>query len=564
MKQTISSIPQIYRNIKRWTEILSILSKYGLADWLSRLNIDFVKDRIRAPDGEALARQSHETRVRMATAELGPTFIKIGQLLSTRPDIVGKEQAEEFRSLQSSAPADDFEYVRTTIEAELGESIDDLFSTFEEKPIASASIGQVHMAQMHDGKRVVVKVQHKKIESIINNDLEILTGLAQLAEKLDDLAPYHPKTLVAELARTMRRELDFGREERNLIHFATFFESDAKVRVPIPVTDYCTQRVLTMELLEGVKLSEIHRLTALGIDLNDVSRRCANLYLHMIFNEGFFHADPHPGNILILRGGVIGLLDFGMVGRISERLREDIEEMLLAIVNHDVPMLTTILTRVGSVPPNLDESVFANDVADYVGQYSTQTLDRFDMSGALNDMMSMVRRHQIRMPGEAATLIKALVTLEGTLKTFNPHFNLMELMKPYQKILMLRRLSPARQARKIRRIYLQLEQLAEMLPQRITNILEQIQTGKFDVHLDHRRLGPSVNRLVLGMMASALFLGSSFMLSYKVPPLLFPKTTFLGVHQLSLLGLAGCTASILIGLRIVLAIRKSGNLDRNE
>ncbi len=561
MKRQITSIPQMYRNVKRWTEILSILSKYGLANWISRLNIDFVKDKLKASDGEALARQSHETRVRMALAELGPTFIKLGQLMSTRPDIVGQEQAKELQLLQSDTPADSFEQIREIVESELGQSIEEVFAAFDEKPIASASIGQVHSARLHSGERVVVKVQHHGIENTINNDLEILAGLAQWAEMLDELKPYRPAALVAEMARTMRRELDFGREERNLQQFASLFDEDPEVRIPQPYTEYCTARVLTMELLEGINSSEPKRLLAQGVDLTDLSRRCANLYLRMIFNEGFYHADPHPGNILILRGGVVGLLDFGMVGRISERLREDIEEMLLAIVNHDVAMLTTILSRVGSLPPDLDENAFSNDVADYVGQYATQSMERFDMSGALNDMMETVRRNHISMPAEAATLIKALVTLEGTMRLLSPDFSLMELMVPFQRTLLLRRMSPLRQAKKLRRFYMQMEQMAEQLPQRLSNIVEQIQTGRFDVHLDHRRLGPSVNRLVMGMMTSALFLGSSMMLSWKVQPLLWVPEGW-NDYQLSVLGLCGSAVSILIGVRLIWAIRKSGNLDR--
>jgi ubiquinone biosynthesis protein len=561
----ISSIPQIYRNVKRWTDILSVLSKYGLADWISRLNIDFAKDQLRDSSGEALARHTREVRVRMALTELGPTFIKLGQLLSTRPDLVGVEQAEELKRLQADVPADPFATVKALVESELGQPLEELFADFEEKPIASASIGQVHRATLLSGQRVVVKVQHADIEKIIRDDLDILAGVAQLAEHINEFKPYRPVATAAEMSRTLRRELDFGREERNLYQFAVLFADNESLRIPKPFTELCTARVLTMELIEGVKLDDPQRLIAAGFDLEEVARRGAEIYLEMIFEHGFFHADPHPGNIVLLPGNVIGLLDFGMVGRIDERLREDIEEMLMCIVNRDVAMLTAIIKRVGRVPPGLDEGALAVDLADYVGQYSTQSLDDFDLSGALEDMVNIVRRHKITLPAQVAMLIKVLVTLEGTTHLLSPKFSLMEVMKPYQHTLMLRRLSPVRQMRKMRRLYMGFEQLAEVLPQRVVDIMDQVQAGKFDIHLDHRRLGPSVNRLVLGMLTSSLFVGSALMLSYKVPPLLFPTNEyFAGLHRISILGLLGCLTALLVGLRLMWAIAKSGHLDRKE
>lgn len=561
----LTSIPQLYRNVRRGTEIISVLSKYGLADWLSTTNIDFAKDKLRDRDGEALARLTREARIRLTLTELGPTFIKLGQLLSTRPDLVGKELANELQLLQSSTPADPPEVVRQIVEAELGQPLEELFTEFELTPIASASIGQVHRARLLTGERVVVKVQHAGIEHVVNEDLEVLAGLAQVAESIAEFKPYRPAANVAELGRTLRRELDFGREERNLQQFATLFVDDKTVHIPRAFTDLCTQRVLTMDMVDGLPLSQTEAIAAAGIDREEVARRGGQLYLQMIFTHGFYHADPHPGNILLLPGNVIALIDFGMVGRIDERLREDIEEMLLSIVNHDVPMLTRLIKRVGAVPPNLDEAGLANDVADFVGHYSTQALDQFDLSGALTDMVEIIRRYQITLPTQVAMLIKVLVTLEGTTKLLSAKISLMELMQPMQKSMLFKRLSPARQARKLRRLMVEVEQLAEVLPQRVMAILEQVQSGKFDVHLDHRGLGPSVNRLVLGMLASALFMGSSLMMSHHVAPHLpyIPYLTYwLGLQELSILGFTGCTISLLVGLQLLRAIGKSGHLDQ--
>lgn len=564
VRMRIASLPQFFRNVKRWTDILSVLSKYGLADWLSGTNIEFIKSRLKHRDGEVLSHFTREARIRLVLTELGPTFIKLGQLLSTRPDVVGEELASELSQLQASTPADPPQLIRELITRELGQPIEEVFEEFDDIPIASASIGQVHLARLRTGERVVVKVQHADIESVVNEDLDVLAGLAQLAESIPEFVPYRPTATVAEMARTLRRELDFGREERSLQQFGEMFALEPTVRIPRAYTELCTPRVLTMDYIDGTRLSETGRLLAEGVDLEQIARRGARLYMEMIFIHGFYHADPHPGNLLILPGNVIGLLDFGMVGRLEERMREDIEEMLLAITNHDVPMLVTVIKRLGNVPPNLDEAGLDNDVADFVGHYSTQALDRFDLSGALRDVTQIIRRYHIQLPPQVALLIKVLVTLEGTTQLLTPRFSLMEVMQPYHRKMLLRRFSPARQWRKLRRLYLEVEQLVEVLPRRILQLFEQMQEGKFDVHLDHRGLSPSVNRLVAGMLASALFLGSSLMLSQQVPPLLFRQETWLGMKDLSILGLTGCTLAVLMGLRLFLAIMKSGYLDQKS
>jgi ubiquinone biosynthesis protein len=580
MKRTIPSVPQLYRNVRRWTEIVSVLSKYGLADWLSQFNIDFLTNLLRASGDESQSALNQHKRIRLALTELGPAFIKFGQLISTRPDLIGNDLADELAHLQSDTPHDSFEVIREIIESDQGRSIEDVFVEFEQTPIASASIGQVHLAKIKDPEfgviEVVVKVRHAGIDRTLETDLDIVAGLAQLAERIDEFKPYQPQLVVRELSRAMRRELDFEREQRNLFQFGQLFEKNTDIVIPRTFADLCSSRMITMQRLSGQSLREAKKNNHDPEHLAWVARTGADLYLRMIFNHGFYHADPHPGNILLTDDGKIGLLDFGMVGRISEGLREDIESMLMAIVGQDVPMLTSLIKRVGSCPPDLDEGALSNEVADFVGQYSTQTMAHFDMSGALNDFIAVVRSYRITLPTEASMLIKTLVTLEGTGQMLNSDFSLMEVMKPFQRMLLLKRLSPARQIRKMRRFYLEVEQLVDALPTRLTNILEQVQTGSFDVHLVHRRLGPTANRLVLGLMTSALFLGASLMLSYKVPPLLFPTQSinasgqivltagWFGIQDLSMLGLTSLIVSLMMGLRLIWAIRKSGNLDQPE
>jgi ubiquinone biosynthesis protein len=560
----ISTIPNIYRNVNRLTEIVSVLSKYGLADGISRLNLDFAKGLIKSREGEALARHTRERRIRMALEELGPTFIKLGQILSTRPDLVGSQLANELKKLLDEAPRDPPEVVLELVANELGQPVEDLFLEFDEEPIASASIGQVHRARLKSGEEVVVKVQHAGIQDVVRKDLDVLAGLAQLVQRLPEFAAYRPVETVAEFQRTLRRELDFGREERNLQQFHTRFRDNPKITIPQPISELCTPRVLTMEMLEGIKLSDVDGLAKAHCDRDQIARCGADLYLEMIFGDGFFHADPHPGNVMILPGNCIGLLDFGMVGRVDERLRENIEDLLLALVNQDATMLTSLITRIGSAPSDLDRASLQNDLADYVAVYGNQPLDRFVLADALEEMIEMIFRYRIVLPAQVAMILKVFITLEGTSQLLSPRFSLMQVIQRYQRKALLRRLSPARRMRKLRRVYSDLEHLLESLPRRTMEIMEQIQSGKFDVHLDHRGLEPSVNRLVLGMLASALFMGSSLMLSQKVPPILFPTPSYFGLHQVSILGLGGCTLSLLLGLRLLRAIGKSGHLDRRD
>jgi len=560
----LSSIPQLYRNMNRWTEILTVLSKYGLADWIQQLNLDFAKGLLKARDGEVLSRYSREARIRMALQDLGPTFIKLGQILSTRPDVVGVELAEELKRLQADVPADPPEVARQIIEAELSQPLSEIFSEFEDVAIASASIGQVHLARMRTGETVVVKVQHAGIEKIVAEDLDILAGIAALAERIPEFKDYRPTATVAEFQRALRRELDFGREERNMTQFDAQFEGDETIRIPKVYPELCTPRVLTMEYLDGIKLTQKDHLLAAGIDVCEVARRGAEIYVHMIFDTGFYHADPHPGNLLVLPGDVIGLLDFGMVGRIDERLREDIEDLMVGLTGGDADLLTITIMRLGSVPSGLDETGLRRDIGDFISEYASQNLEDLNFGDAMNDMFEIIRRYRIGLPPQVTMLLKTMVILDGTANMLNPSFSLMDLLKNHRRRIIMRRLSPARRVRKFMKLYSDLERLVEVLPRRVGEILEQVRVGKFDIHLDHRRLGPTVNRLVMGIMASALFLGSSQMLSMKVPPVLFREELWLGLKDLSILGLMGMVFSLGLGARLILAINKSGHLDREE
>ncbi|MCC6125926.1 MAG: AarF/ABC1/UbiB kinase family protein [Pirellulales bacterium] len=551
----ISSIPQIYRHLNRWYEIVAVLIKYELAAWIGRLGPDFAKDILKTPSKTAIARHRWETRLRMALSELGPTFIKLGQILSTRPDLVGVTLAEELQSLQADAPADPSTAVRKLVEAELGRKIEEVFDAFEDAAMASASIGQVHRAVLKTGEKVVVKVLHADIERKFSVDLDILAGLAQLAEMIPEFQPYRPRTLVGEFQRALRRELDFARELRNLQQFIHDFRGSPIVRFPQPYPELSTRRVLTMELLEGRSLLDLSHSPGADYDLDEIARRGATVCLEMIFSNGFYHADPHPSNILVMPDGVIGMLDCGMVGRLDEQLQDDFCELLLALGETDAEYLTTLILRIGKSPGNLDRASLSLDVTDFLAHYASQPIEHFDLSGALKEMTEIIRRYHIMLPARIAMLLKALITLEGTAQLASPRFSLVEMMRPYRKKMLWRRMSPKRRLKKFRRFIAEMEHLIEYIPRGVIEIFEQVQSGKFDVHLDHRGLEPSVNRLVYGLVTSSMLLSSALLLCFKVLPIpYFP--------DISSVGLIGGTIGLAMGYRLHRAINKSGHLGR--
>ena len=590
----ITAIPQLYRNLKRWREILAVLRRYGLADWLTQFQLPF-RDALKDPGGVPLSKYTREQRVKMALTDLGPTFIKLGQVLAARPDLVGPSLAEELKSLRASVPADSIEQVRETLRQELGEDYEKHFTKIESRPLATASVGQVHKAKLKDGNAVVIKVLRSEIEPTVRQDMEVLTGLAQLAEHVDAFAVWRPSDMVRQLAPMITREIDFARERQNLEHFGEVFDShESGVLIPRAVRELCTRRVLVMEEITGTPLSDFlrdykeqssHQQQAFsdptdesseqgaidGSRANDSSstkdrlaEKLADVYLAMIFDEGLFHADPHPGNLIVASDGRLGILDFGMVGRIDENLRESIEEMLIAISQSDQYRLTRLIRRIGDAPLDLDESLLAIDVAEFIGTFGRQRLGEFDITGAINSLSELLHRHAITLPNQSALLLKMLISLEGTLRELGASFDSLEMVRNFVRRVMRRRLSPERRLRQVRRIYHEAESFLESAPEELVSLMRQTRKGELRVVLEHQRIGPTVNRLVLGLMASAVFLGSSLLMAMKVPPLLFQQEALLGMQDISLLGVVGVFGSFSVMMWLLIAIRRTGHLTRGN
>jgi ubiquinone biosynthesis protein len=295
----LASITRLEKHARRLNEILSILGRYGLADWFGNLPYDWIQNRLVTLDGERLGGLTKEARIRLALIELGTTFIKLGQMLSTREELVGPALAAELKKLQDRTPADPPEVVRQTVAAELGKPLEEVFQEFEPDALGSASMAQVHRARLPDGRRVIVKVQHAGIEGKVNCDLDLMMGLAEALQKhVPQLRSYQPMAATRELRRVLLRELDFSSERRNLETFARNFSEAKTVHFPTVYPELCSRRVLTTELLEGIPVTRYEELHASGIDLNEVALRAADMYLEMIFRDGLYHADPHSGNFI--------------------------------------------------------------------------------------------------------------------------------------------------------------------------------------------------------------------------------------------------------------------------
>lgn len=543
-------------NATRFREILAVFVKYGLANWVRKKDPEFIRGFFKTREGVSFADEPVPVRLRMALAELGTTFIKLGQILSTRADLIGPDMARELARLQADTPPDSREQVTEVLERELGKPVHEVFARFDFQPLASASIGQVHEARLHDGQAVVVKIQHQGIEDKIVADLEILASIARLAEKYDpELRLYQPRAMVTEFSRTLSQELDYSRELRNMETFSRNFADSEDIHIPVAYGQYSTRRVLTMEMLEGFSVADTGKLKAARCDTKALARTGANMYLDMVFRDRFFHADPHPGNIWILEGDRIGLLDCGMIGRLDEDLHDAIEGMVLAVADHDPSELTDHVVRICTLPMEFDRDALRVDIDDFIGEYATLSLNRLDLPAALNDLTAIIRRHHLILPTGISMLIRVLIMLEGTSRLLDRNFSLSDLIRPYTHKMVARRMAPKRFLDRMRRSQKVWNRLVESLPHDLEEILTRMREGRFRVHLEHRRLDAVVNRLVYGILSGASFLGGCMVLSSEIPPL---------VGDVSVIGGAMIIVGCLLAFRLLRAVAHSGSLVKKD
>jgi ubiquinone biosynthesis protein len=398
----IFHIDRTYRNIRRYRQIVSVLIKYGFGGLLEQLNLDYylalgksllTQQRIKRDE---LIRYSNGERLRMALEELGPTFVKLGQLLSTRPDLVPPDILVELRKLQDKVPGFSYPEVKEQIETSLGRPLTEVFAEFSRVPVAAASISQVHQACLPDGRRVAVKVQRPGIEKQIATDIDIMFTLAELAGKhISEMEPYQPTLLVREFAKNIRQELDFQIEGRNIDRFAENFAGDRSVHIPTVYWEWCSSTVLTMEWIAGVKIDELNPERD-GFEPAVLAARGADFILRQVLEFGLFHGDPHPGNLFVLPGNVIAPIDFGLVGRLDAELAEALLELLLSVLKKDVPGLVRVMFKIGVVDEDkINMRELRADLYDLLDRYAGVSLQNLRLQSLVQDFVRIINYHQI-------------------------------------------------------------------------------------------------------------------------------------------------------------------------
>jgi ubiquinone biosynthesis protein len=559
----IGAIGRTYRHFNRYQRIIRILFKYGFDDLVEGLRIDQYLETglkmINRKPREEIEKHSRPERFRMVLEELGPTFIKLGQVLSTRPDLISPEYLDELAELQDNVPPFSFAEVNEIFLAETGQKPNELFQEFDEQPIAAASIGQVHRGRLQDGNEVVIKVQRPNIENIIAVDLEILAYLASLMEQyLEELQGHQPSVVIDEFARSLSLEIDYTVELANIQRFARHFEGNKTIYVPLVYSDLSTERILTMEYIAGVKISKVDALRSQGYDLHLIAERGANLVMEQIFVHGFFHGDPHPGNIFILPDNVTCFLDFGMMGRLSRKDREDFTDLMLSIVTKNDHKITDGVLSITTQFGEIDHEALSRDLAELLDRYMYLPLKDLQAGKILKELLGLVQRHKLSIKPNLYLMIKALTTIEGVVLMLDRDLEIIKLAEPFIKKVKTARLRPDRFAEEIGETGGEYLKLFRQIPEGARDLLRQLRGGKMKLEFEHRGLGRLTkvldqvsNRIAFAIVLAAQIIGSSLIILSDIPP---------RWNGIPIIGLAGFLVAGVMGFWLLVSIIRHGRM----
>jgi ubiquinone biosynthesis protein len=510
-------------HLDRYREIAETLTRHGLEVLISASGVERW-----VPFHRVLSRRVHRgptystaEHLRLALEELGPTFVKLGQLLSTRPDLLPQAYLTELAKLQDALAPVPAEVIIELVTQELGGPPDEVFASFDLVPLASASIGQAHSATLHDGTEVVVKVRRPGSVERIDEDLEILQNFASQANRRwKEAADYDLAGLAEEFARTLRAELDYLAEGRNAEQFAENFADNPGVHIPRVHWDTTTTRILTLERIRGVKVSDLAALDAAGIDRPALAARATEVAAQMIFDDGFFHADPHPGNLFIEADGRIGLIDFGMVGTVDAELRERLGLLLVALARKDPHRIASALSRLATAQGQVNLSAVATDMIPIIALYDGRALREVQVGKLIREVLSVMRRRHLQLPREVSLLLKMVVMTEGMGASLDPDFQLGPVIGPYAQRLVANRYSPAVVARHLAEAGVDAMELMTQLPIQLRRLQAMLDAGGPEVHLRAAELDPlmtrvetMVQRIAFGVVAAALVRGVSDIVS---------------------------------------------------
>jgi ubiquinone biosynthesis protein len=484
-------------HLRRQRQIADVLVRHGLGYLLDSLGLEHLRSLERGVRRlEPLpSTPSPPERLRLALEELGPTFIKIGQLVSTRPDLLPPEYRLELVKLQDGAPHLPVEVVRDTIEVELGRGVESIFGSFEFEPIAAASIGQAHAATLTDGTEVVVKVRRPGAIEQVEQDLEILQNVAARASRRwEGAVRYDLVGLADEFAQTLRAELDYLQEGRNAERIAANFAGDFDVQIPRVFWETTTSRVITLERIRGMKITDVAALDAAGVDPRELVERATRVMAKMVFEDGFFHADPHPGNYFIQTNGRIGIIDFGMVGTLNDRLRDQLGKLLIALVRKDSDRVARALVTLGRSTAPVEVTSLAEDLEPVLSRYWGTGLGDIALGTVSGELLEIGRRHGLRIPRDLALLIKAFVEEEGVAAELDPGFRLIGGLAPYASRYLAAQLSPAALTERFERVGLDLAELGVDLPTELHRALERLAASDLEFHVRPAELEPLLAR----------------------------------------------------------------------
>lgn len=556
---TISPISRRIRNLQRYAEVLQVLARHGFGDLVNELRLDRLLERglglvgVRPkPESERLSRAE---RLRTAMEELGPTFIKLGQVLSTRPDLVPPEWAEEFKRLQHDVPSLPYEVIHKGLEEEFPGRVDELFKSIQHKPLAAASMAQAHRATLRDGTKVVLKILRPRIQEVTEADMEILGTLADLAESHFNNLGFSPKEVVREFARELAKEVDLEHEGRSTDRLRAYFEGDEGVVFPKVYWQATTRNVLAVEEMHGVLLA--HR-TAENLHQDDRKRVVENgarAVLRQCLEIGFFHADPHPGNLFALPGGKVGFIDCGMTGELDGRTTQQLANLVQGVVSGDLDKVVAVVGVLGDVEQSkLDERAFRADIRSFVGHFENVPLDRLNFRLVLQEFFARLREHRIRCPADLILLIKAMTTIEGVARDLDPSFEMIDFARPYIEKMVQKQYGYAAMRKRLQKTLLGYTELAEDLPGEIRPILTQLRRNKLAVNLEHRGLHDltrtiehASRNIAFCLIIAAMLVGSSILVHAGRGQTLWGLTA---------VGIAGFLAAAVLTVLIVMTNRR--------
>ncbi|MFO0907598.1 MAG: AarF/ABC1/UbiB kinase family protein [Isosphaeraceae bacterium] len=509
------------KDLPRYRQILATLVRYGYQDVVGALHLEkMVRPLERVALGTEIPPHDRPRRLRMVCEELGPTFVKLGQVLSTRPDLLPEAYTTELSALRDDVRPFPYSEAEAILTEDYGRPPSEVFASLDPVPVASASISQVHRATLPDGRVVALKIRRPGIEKMVQADLDILKNLAQLAERrLPALVPYAPVGLAREFERTIKREMDFNFERRTMERCAVQFANDPTAHIPFVVREYSTGRVIAMEFIGGVGVDDLEGLRRLGVEPSEVAVRGARILLAQIFRFGFFHADPHPGNLRVIEGGVIAPLDYGMFGQLDGPTRERIADLLMGLTAQDVDRVLRALDALDVRGEHVDPRALRRDAAELVATYSDLTLDNIDLGRLLKELIGFLRDHHLHLPPDLVLLIRSLVTIDGVGRALDPHFDIARELHPFLRRLTLRRFHPSRILNQAVRTAEDAQRVAMLLPEVLGQSLESIKRGELTVRFDlqHfenlvRQLTRASNTLAFGILIAGLTVASSIVL----------------------------------------------------